>query len=82
MAHIGKHRKSTDGIEMSKQTRLYIRVHAEKAGGHVHCNIFSGNISDRTLGKNGTIVFDVLEWPMARERLDRFADEVIYLERY
>lgn len=56
---------------------IYIRVRVEKQGGHYHCRSFSGQGPQYTLGCNGTLVFDEREWPDARERLQRFANEVI-----
>ena len=65
---------------MNEQSTLWPRVRAEKLGGHIHCNVFSSPVPNQTFGKNGTLIFDEREWPMARERLERFANEVFYKE--
>jgi len=62
----------------SEQTTFYMRIRAEKLGGHIHCSVFSGPAINQTLACNGTLVFDEREWATARERLPRFADEVNY----
>lgn len=43
---------------------MHMRIYWAKAGGHVHCRVFTATNPTSTGTKSGDLVFNQVEWPM------------------
>lgn len=55
----------------------FLRLRYAKAGGHVHCRLFSARDPRQTYAKCGDLTFSEDEWPDAASRLRHAGIEVL-----